>query len=220
MIDNSKERPSLVGLGAGGHCKVVIEILNLLGQYEIFGLLDRDPELAGKTIQGVKILGDDSLLHQLAEQGIKSFFVGLGSAGDAKPRKTLFEKASEFNLDPVEVIHPRSVISASAHMGRGTQVMANAVINPSAIMGINNIINTGAIVEHDCILGDHVHVATGARLASSVKVGDMAHIGAGATVRQLINIGEEAVVGAGAVVVKDVPAGHTVIGNPAKRLKK
>jgi acetyltransferase-like isoleucine patch superfamily enzyme len=47
-----------------------------------------------------------------------------------------------------------------------------------------------------------------------------AHIGAGATVRQLINIGEGAVVGAGAVVVKDVPAGQTVIGNPAKRLVK
>lgn len=220
MIDTSKERPSLVGLGAGGHSKVVIEILNLLGQYEIFGLLDRDPELAGKKIQGVEILGDDSLLHQLAEQGIKFFFVGLGSTGSAKPRRILFEKAREFNLEPVDVIHPRSVISTSAHVGRGTQIMANAVVNPSADIGINNIINTGAIVEHDCILGDHVHVATGARLASSVKVGNMAHIGAGATVRQLINIGEGAVVGAGAVVVKDVPTGHTVVGNPARRLEK
>ena len=220
MIDTSIEKPSLIGLGAGGHSKVVIEILNLLGQYEVFGLLDRDPELEGTKIQGVKILGDDSLLPQLAERGVKYFFVGLGSTGDARPRKILFEKAREFNLKPVEVIHPRAVISPSAHIGGGAQIMANAVVNPSSVIGINNIINTGAIIEHDCVLGDHVHIATGAKLASSVKVGDMAHIGAGATVRQLINIGEGAIVGAGAVVVKDVPAGHTVVGNPAKRLKK
>jgi len=220
MTDTPKEKPTLVGLGAGGHSKVLIEILDLLGQYEVIGLLDRDPEFKGKKIQGVEILGDDTLLQQLARQGIKFFFVGLGGTGNAEPRRTLFEKAMRLNLEPAEIIHPRSVISASAQIGRGTQIMANAVVNPSADIGINNIINTGAIVEHDCLLGDHVHIATGATLASSVKVGNMAHIGAGATVRQLINIGEGAIVGAGAVVVKDVPAGHTVVGNPAKKLEK
>lgn len=219
MIDTSKERPSLVGLGAGGHSKVIIEILNLIGQYKVIGLLDRDPELEGKKFQGAEILGDDSLLPQLAEQGVKFFFVGLGSTGNAEPRKFLFEKARGLNLEPVDVIHPQAVISTTAQVGRGAQIMANAVVNPSAQIGINSIINTGAIIEHDCILGDHVHIATGARLASSVKVGNMAFIGAGATVRQLIEIGDGAMVGAGAVVVKDVPAGHTVVGNPAKRLE-
>jgi acetyltransferase-like isoleucine patch superfamily enzyme len=42
-----------------------------------------------------------------------------------------------------------------------------------------------------------------------------ASIGSGATILCGVTIGEKAVVGAGAVVTKDVPAGATVVGNPA-----
>jgi len=210
----------VVGLGAGGHAKVILDVLGLDDRFEIVGMLDTNPELHGKSFLGVPVLGSDELLHDLYEGGIKYFFLGLGSTGDNEPRRKLFEKASGLGMEPVSTIHISAVISPSAHIGGGAQILANAIVNPSTILGINNIINTGAIVEHDCILGDHVHIATGARLASSVKVGSLAHIGVGATVRQLIYIGEGATVGAGAVVVKDVPAGHTVIGNPAKKLEK
>ena len=42
-----------------------------------------------------------------------------------------------------------------------------------------------------------------------------ASIGSGATILSGVTIGEGAMVGAGAVVTKDVPAGATVVGNPA-----
>ena len=45
-------------------------------------------------------------------------------------------------------------------------------------------------------------------------------IGSNATILVGVIIGENAVVGAGAVVIRDVPAGFTVVGNPAKKLKK
>jgi len=47
-------------------------------------------------------------------------------------------------------------------------------------------------------------------------VGKRASIGSGATVLCGVKIGENAMVGAGSVVTKDVPAGATVIGNPAR----
>ena len=46
-----------------------------------------------------------------------------------------------------------------------------------------------------------------------------ASIGANATILPGVTIGEGAMVGAGAVVTKDVPAGATVVGNPAKILE-
>ncbi len=82
------------------------------------------------------------------------------------------------------------------------------------------IINSGVIVEHDCVIDNHVHIATGARLGGTVHVMEEAHVGAGATIKQHITIGARSIVGAGAVVVKDVPAAQTVVGVPAKPLKR
>ncbi len=210
----------VVGLGAGGHAKVVIEILRSHGSYELIGLLDPNPELQDRSVLGVPVLGDDDLLPALKREGIRHFFVGLGSIGDTGPRQRLFELALQYQMKPVNIIHPQAVISPSAVLGEGVTVMAGAVINACARLGVNVIVNTGAIVEHDCIVGDHVHIATGAQLASTVRVGKGAHIGADATVLQCVHIGESALVGAGAVVIRDVPPGVTVVGCPARVLQR
>ena len=209
----------VVGLGAGGHARVVIEILRCSSSsYEVAGLLDPDTALHGTRVLGVPVLGDDSMLPDLARKGISRFFVGVGSVGDRKPRQRLFEKAVLLGMEPVQAVHPRAVVSPSAETGAGTTVMAGAVINACARVGTNVIVNTGAVVEHDCIVGDHVHIATGAVVAGGVCVGNGAHIGAGATVLQGLRIGGNAIVGAGAVVVADVEPDVTVVGCPARQL--
>ena len=210
----------VIGLGAGGHARVVIKILRLMGTYELVGLLDPKPELWDTQVLGAPVLGDDGILADLYRQGVYHAFIGLGGTGDNRPRKQLYERALREAFQPVQAIHSKAVVSASAQIGKGLTVMAGAVINAAAIVGDNVIINTGAIVEHDCIVGDHAHIATGARLASTVRVGQGAHIGAGATVRQSITIGEGAIVGAGAVVVKDVDPWTVVVGVPARVLKR
>ena len=210
----------VVGLGAGGHAKVVIEILRSHKSYELIGLLDPKPELQGRSVLGVPVLGDDDLLSALKRDGICHFFVGLGSIGDTRPRQRLFELALQHGMKPVDAVHLQAIISPSAELGEGVTIMAGTVINACARLGANVIVNTGAVVEHDCVIGDHVHIATGAQLASTVQVGDGAHIGAGATVLQCVRIGENAIVGAGAVVIRDVPPGVTVVGCPARVLQR
>jgi len=210
----------VVGLGAGGHAKVVIEILQLEGQYELVGLLDPKPDLQGELVLGVPVLGGDEQLAVLKARGVEHFFVGLGSTADLKPRRRLYEFALSQGMKPAIAIHPSAIISPSAVLGMGATVMAAVVINADARLGDNVIVNTGAIIEHDCVIGNHVHVATGAKLSGGVIVEDEAHIGVGAIVRQYIRIGTGAVIGAGAVVVKDVPDGQTVLGNPARRRER
>lgn len=80
--------------------------------------------------------------------------------------------------------------------------------------------NIASYVEHDCRIGDFVTFAPGVRCNGNVTIGDGAYIGAGAMIRQGIVIGAGATVGMGAVVVKDVPAGATVAGNPARALAR
>lgn len=208
-----------VGLGAGGHAKVMIEILQQQPEYKLVGLLDPGPELQGKRLLGVPVVGADDALPALIDDGVTHFFVGLGGTGNVLPRKRLYEMGCGFGLTPADAIHPRAIVSPSATLGAGVVICAGAIIGAEAHLGKDVMVNTGAIVEHDCRIGDHVHIATGAQLASTVLVASDAHVGAGATVRQCIQIGRQAIVGAGSVVVKDVLPETVVVGVPARVLR-
>lgn len=208
----------VIGLGAGGHAKVILDILRLTGGWEIIGLLDTDSRLWGSQAGGIGILGGDELMPELRTSGVEHAFVGLGSVGDAGPRVRLYEEILAAGFSPVTAVHPTAVVARSSRLGKGVIIAAAAVVNPEADLGDNVIINTGAVVEHDCRIGDHAHIATGAVLCGGVQVGPMAHVGAGAAVRQGIRIGAGALVGAGAVVIRDVPDGLTVAGTPAMPL--
>lgn len=208
----------VVGLGAGGHAKGIIEILRADDRCELVGCLDSDPHLRERELLGVPILGNDDLLPGLVESGVTHFFVGVGNVGDGSRQRRLYELGDSLGLTAMTTLHPSAVISPSATLGRGATILALAVVNACAVIGDNVIVNSAAVVEHDCVLGDHVHVATGARLTGGVRVDDGSLIGAGATVRQGITIGRQATVAAGAVVVTDVIAGTTVVGVPARPL--
>lgn len=205
-------------MGAGGHAKVVIEILRLCGGYDIIGVLDRNERLWGSSVSGIRVLGDDRKLPEIYADGVRCGFVAVGSVQRTTIRKQLYQLLRNNGFALARAVHPKAIVSAAAEIGEGPVIMAGAIVNPAARIGDNVIINSGAIVEHDCIIEDHVHVATGARLSGGVIIQTGAHIGIGAAIKQNVKIGRDAVVGAGAVVIKDVPEGTTVIGVPAKVL--
>lgn len=207
----------VVGFGAGGHAKVLIDALRLRG-VDVVALTDPDTKLHGTRVNGVEVAGDDSMWSAFLADGIRHAFVAVGSVGDATRRRNLFEQACAAGFEMITVVHPAAVVARSAVLGRGVQILAGAIVNASATIGDNVIVNSGAIVEHDCVVEAHAHIATGARLASTVTVGEGAHVGIGASVRQCIHIANGAVVGAGAAVIRDVAAGETVIGVPATTL--
>lgn len=213
---------SVVGIGAGGHAKVVIDCLQVcreLGRtLTVCGLLDAAPGLAGTSILGIPVLGGDEELDRLWSEGVRHAFIGVGTARNTLARKLIWELLRQRSFEVVEVIHPSAVVSpwSTRPTGSGCTILARAVVSAGAILGENVLVNTGAIVEHDCCLGHHVHVASGAVLAGNVSVGEGAFIGAGACVKPGVTIGPRAIVGTGAVVTRNVPADVTVIGVPAR----
>lgn len=206
----------VVGIGAGGHAKVVLDILRLMNEYRVVGLLD--PNCAG-DVGGVLVLGGDELLPRLRAEGVASAFIGVGGVGDNALRIRLFEKVQAAGFTFINAIHPASVLAPSVQLGQGITIMAGAIVNPDAHIGDNVIINTGAIVEHDCEIAAHANISPGAVLCGGVRVGRGAHVGAGATVRQSVTIGERALVGAGAVVIADVAPHTVVVGVPVRVLR-
>jgi sugar O-acyltransferase (sialic acid O-acetyltransferase NeuD family) len=211
---------AVIGLGAGGHAKVVMEILALDKKVEIRGLLDPNRSLHGQDLLGVRVLGGDEMLERLRTQGVSHFFVGAGGIPNFSIRKRLFELGRHWGLQPVSAVHPAAVVSRSAMLGAGLTVMASVVVNASVGLGDNVVLNTGCVVEHDSQIGAHSHIGPGAVLAGGVRVGEEAQVGAGVTIRQGVQIGNGAVVGAGAVVIKDVAPWTLVAGVPARVLRQ
>jgi sugar O-acyltransferase (sialic acid O-acetyltransferase NeuD family) len=205
-------------IGAGGHAKVVLDILRSVTPPVECALLDSDTSRWGTDMMGVPILGGDDLVSELAQQGVRRFTVAM--AGNIRLRARIFDRVRELGLEPYDVIHPAAVRSAWATLGSGIQMFAGSIVNPGALIGVNVILNTGIIVEHDCRLGDHVHIAVGARLCGGVQIGSQAFIGAGSVVREGITVGEGALVGAGSVVIRDVAPGAVVAGCPARPLER
>ncbi len=77
------------------------------------------------------------------------------------------------------------------------------------------VVHRGAVIGDDCMVMQQVtlgQLATG----SVPVVGSRVYIGAGAKVLGPVHIGDDARIGANAVVLKDVPAGATAVGVPAK----
>lgn len=208
----------VIGLGAGGHCKVVLDILRHQKDIEVVGLLDIAS--SNDFFDGVPILGNDDWLVNAPNWGISHFFIGVGMIKNATKRIQLFEHGQRYGLTPIQAIHPKSVLATSVQLGKGVTIMAGAILNPYITVGDNVIINTGACIDHDCVIGHHTHIAPGVTISGAVQIGEGCLIGVGATIRQGIRIGRNAIVGAGAVVVQDVPDDTTVVGVPAKPINQ
>src|SRR5436305_267586 len=135
----TSESIRVLGVGAGGHAKVVLEILMTEGRYDVVGLLDADPGRAGTTLFGVPVLGGDDLLEPQYDGGVLHAFLGLGGAADNRPRRRLYDKVRSAGFDVISVAHPAAVVSPSARAGAGATIAAGAVIGPDSILGENVI---------------------------------------------------------------------------------
>ena len=209
------QRPVIL-LGAGGHAKVVMDLLMGSGR-KVIGVCD--PNLARQGIgvwRGVATLGDDSAIHQYAPELVE-LANGMGSLPGSQSRKRLHLAFSQQGYCFATLVHPSAVLGTGVKLGQGVQVMAGCVIQADTCIGDSTIINTAAQVDHDGRIGSHVHIAPGAVLSGEVIVEENAHIGPNATLIQGKHIGRGAVVGAGTIVLRDIPAYHQLTGQPPRK---
>ena len=206
----------LIILGGGGHAKVLVNTLQVLGR-QILGYVDPAEHIG--SILGTLRLGDDESVFQYPPANVR-LVNAVGSIKSTGLRKKLFERFSEEGYVFETVVHPSSVVASDVGLGAGAQVMAGVVVQPGTTIGADTIINTSASVDHDCAIGAHVHIAPGVVLSGGVRVEDGAHVGTGANIIQGVSIGANSVIGAGAVVLNDVPAGATAVGVPARLVRE
>ena len=191
--------------GAGGHAKVIIDILERCGKTAT-GIFDDDP---AKTIWDFPNLKFPGLFNFSSDELILSI-------GNNLIRKKISDK---INANYYTVIHPSAIISSYSEIREGSVVMGGALINADAHIGKHCIINSHASIDHDCIIKDFVHISPNATLCGDVFVGECTHIGSGAIIIPGKKIGTNVAIGAGAVVITDIPDNTVAVGNPARIIK-
>lgn len=189
--------------GAGGHCKVVMDVLAANG-LKPTGIVDDNPQ--SDCFMGLPLTKPSG--------NIKEAIITIGNC---EIRKLISHRIHVENY--ISVIHPSAFISPNATIGKGTVIMQGAIVQAGASIGSHCIINTQASVDHDCVIQDFVHVASGATICGECEVGECSWIGAGAVIKQCIRIGKNCIIGAGAVIIRDVPDNAIVAGNPGRIIK-
>lgn len=196
-------------IGAGGHCKVVIDIINELNNYNIVGIFD-DKKVG--IFCGFKILGN---IYEINTHNINILIdVYVITIGNDEIRKQLYEQYT--HLSWCTLIHPKSVISKNVVIGIGSVICASAVIQTEVQIGKHCIINTNCNIDHESFIGDFCSICPGSTICGQTNIGNVTFIGANSTIINCINIGSYCIIGAGSVVIKDVNDNCKVVGNPAK----
>lgn len=204
MVRMNSEIRSLYLIGAGGHARVVADILNAAGVCPA-AFVDRAP--TRREIAGVPVIPGETIPDSSA-----SVIVAIG---DNFVRERIAAGFARFAV----AIHPTAVLGGDVEIGEGSVVMAGAVINAGARIGRHCIVNTRASIDHDCVICDFAHVAPGATLGGGARVGRGSMIGLGANVIHGREIGDYSVVGAGSTVVRDIADGVLAVGTPARAIR-
>lgn len=140
-------------------------------------------------------------------------------------RERLAARSARDGVIPWSVCADNVVIMDAVMLGEGALLSPFVTLTSNIRIGRHFQANLYSYVEHDCIIGDYVTFAPAVCCNGNVVIEDHAYIGSGAVIRQgrpgaPLIIGRGAIVGMGAVVTRDVPAGTTVVGSPAKPMTK
>jgi sugar O-acyltransferase (sialic acid O-acetyltransferase NeuD family) len=211
----------LYGLyGAGGCGRGIMPLLREQHAVDDAQFVFIDDGAENRSINGHDIWPWSRFVDEPAEHRAVCLAVA-----NSRVREQLFDRCGEAG---VEVIGTRA---ASVVEMDDVEIGVGALLSPFVTLTSNIRIgrcfhaNLYSYVEHDCRIGDFVTFAPAVHCNGNVHIHDHAYIGTGAMLRQgrpdkPLVIGAGAVVGMGAVVTKDVAAGATVVGNPARPLEK
>jgi sugar O-acyltransferase (sialic acid O-acetyltransferase NeuD family) len=205
-------------VGSSGHAKVLVDIFEKDGGFEILGFIDSYRSKGEKTL-GYEVLGNEENLPKLLAEhaGCKVFI----AVGDNWTRKLIYDRLRVLvpSVEFASAVHPSAQIGKDVTIGNGVAIMAGAVINSCTEVGDFAIINTNASLDHDSRMGEFSSLAPGVTTGGGVVIGAFSAIGIGATLSHRITVGAHTVIGAGSLLLESCGDQELLFGVPAKVIR-
>jgi sugar O-acyltransferase (sialic acid O-acetyltransferase NeuD family) len=208
------EKVVILGARIDGHAKVVLEIIQAEGKYEVVGFIDDN--LYGKNIaiRNIPIIGTTAHLVEL--KGKLGIYGAIAAVGNNIQRRDLGAKIVDSGLALINAIHPTVHIDSDVIIGSGNCFCQGVIIVTGTKIGNCVNIHTAASVDHDNIIEDGANLGPGVHTAGRVTICRDAFLGTGTVVIPDGFVGEGAITGAGTVVIRPVEPFTKVVGVPAR----
>ncbi len=203
----------IIVIGAGGHARVIVALLQSLGRYRIRGILDLGDPRPGETILGIPIVGKADAAEDWRRKDIPNAALAIG---DNSHRREWQKRLQTTGFALPVLVHPTAIVDSSVKLEEGVVICAGTIIGACANIQAGGLVNTGAIIDHECMLFPFVHIAPGCFIAGRVEIGQETFVGIGSCIIDRLVIGERVSIGAGSVVVSNIPDNTTAYGVPAK----
>ena len=136
--------------------------------------------------------------------------------GEPSVREKIYNRAMAAGIKMTRLIDPTALISPTARIGEGTIVCEFSTVHTGVEIGYNCLIQPFCNIGHDIRVGNNTILSPFCAPGGGSVFGDRVYVGMHSSIIELIKIGDDAIVGMGSAVFRDVPAGATVVGNPAR----
>ena len=205
-------------IGAGSYGQVYYSYLKKAG-INIVAFIDDNPDLLGKYVLGVPVIGNTDLLSVLKDKySIEAVYCPIGNN---KVRVKLLEKAKLNGLNTPCYIDETVIIANDTIIGEGVYILGGTHVMPFVKIDDFVMISVSSNIIHHSILGKGTFISNAVNFGAFVESEECAFVGMGATVMTGVKrIGKNSIVGAGSVVIKDVPDNSVVAGVPARVIKE
>ncbi len=213
----SSEKQPLIILGSGAWAVNQLDyfLLEKPDEYEFIGFCQNKRVRANDDkLEGYPVLSLDDL------PALAGKAMAFNALGNPASRDRFVRQVEELGFDFVTFISRHALLHPRMVIGPGCAILRSTVSASLVHLGAHCTITSSSVLGEAARLGRCCHVAPSAVVGGSTILGDRCFVGMGAVIIEGLTIGDDVTIGAGAVVIRDIPDGATVVGNPARIVKR